>query len=151
MAGIKFFAVEVPGIGVLEGWRDFAAECPFRLGLQNSPEDTWEMTRDEAARLGARAHLIAARFKSAHMSGKPVKTGAEFLRRDAAKELIVELGIADQEAIYFQFCGLPKVRLPDAQGGMLLEALARFGDEVRTIGGGGGKSTRSLMLICGRT
>lgn len=131
-ASIKLFAEELPCLGILEGWRLFSGEFAYHLTATAIPE-FWKMTEDDAIALGRAASIIAGRFREAAERDTTIKTGS-VLTRKSGDELIIDVGIYDDNAISFQFFTLPPVRLPGDQRVALLRAFARFGSDVSAIG-----------------
>jgi hypothetical protein len=137
MAGrLRVFQINLPTIGALSAWRDFDEQSvPFTL--EASVTDVfWSMTVDDAVRLGRCADVISCRFRGAAARGENVKVGPVFTRKGDAGELIIEIGIVDDDAIYLRFFDLPEVTLHGEQSRALLAALRCVGDDARTCGGG---------------
>jgi hypothetical protein len=142
-AGLRVFEIELPTIGALAAWRDFNEQLfPYRLERY---ADVWSMTVDDAARLGRCADVIMRRFNFAARRGESVKSGPLFIRKEDSGELIIEIGIVDDESIYLQLFDLPKLTLRDEQSRKLLVALRRVGDDARGISGGGGGGIASRL------
>jgi hypothetical protein len=132
-AGLRIFQIELPTIGALAAWRAFNEPLfPFRLECRG---DAWSMTVDDAARLGRCAGMIADRFRFAAKRGDAVKVGRAFSRKDDAGELIIELGVASDDATYLTLFDLPRVELHGEHSRALLAALQRVGDDAGTCGG----------------
>jgi hypothetical protein len=135
-AGLRVFQVELPTVGALSAWRDFA-EQSFPFTLEASVTDVfWSMTVDDAVRLGRCADVISYRFRGAAARGENVRVGPVFSLKDDAGEQIIEIGIVDDDAIYLRFFDLPEVTLHGEQRRVLLAALRCVGDDARTCGGG---------------
>jgi hypothetical protein len=133
-AGLRVFEIQLPTIGALAVWRDFQEQLfPFRLECSG---DVWSMTVDDAVRLGRGADTVARRFRGAAKRGDSVKVGPVFLCKDDAGELIIEIGIGDNDTTYLTLFNLPRVTLQGEQSRALLAALRRVGDDARTCGGG---------------
>ena len=134
-ASIKLFAVELPALGTVEGWRILSGEFPYHLSATAIPE-FWFMTVDDAIRLGRAATIIRHRFREAAERDKPIKTGSVLTRKSSADELIIDVKIYDDNAISLQFFTLPPVRLPGDDCLAVLKAFDCFAADVRLIGGG---------------
>lgn len=132
-AGLHIFQIELPSIGRLSAFRDFAEELfPFRIECSG---DVWSMTVDDAARLGRAAATITRRFQGAARRGDHVVVGPVFRRKDDAGVLIIEIGIDGDDATYLTLFDLPKVTLQGEPSRQLLAALRRVGDDAQTCGG----------------
>lgn len=132
-ASVRIFQIELPTIGALSAWRDFNGQLfPFRLECS---ADVWSMTVDDAARLGRSADTVARHFRSAASRGDNVKVGPVFVRKGDAGELIIEMGIADDDTTYLQLFDLPKVVLQAKQSRALLAALRRVAEDAHACGG----------------
>jgi hypothetical protein len=125
-AGVSLFQIVVePGVGVVEGWRDFGVPESYRLSVAGQPD--WYMTPQTAARLGRAAkRLLRALSKSA---GDAQHAGPVFSGRSQDGALMIEIELADADAIFASFGDTPKLRLTAGeQATGLLEAFALFDD-----------------------
>jgi hypothetical protein len=137
MAGLRIFQLDLPTVGALSAWRVFGEQLlPFRLEASALPDVFWSMSIHDAARLGHCADTIGYRFRGAAKRDEGVKIGAVFIRRENDGNLIIELGIVDDDSIYLQFFGL-RATLRGEQSRQLLAALRRLGDDASSIRGAG--------------
>jgi hypothetical protein len=124
-AGIQLFQIVIePGVGVVEGWRNLSGPESYRLSVAGQPD--WFMTPQTAARLGRAAkRLLRALSKSA---GDAQHAGPVFSGRSSDGALMIEIELADADAIFASFGDTPKLRLTGDQATALLEAFALFDD-----------------------
>ncbi len=131
-AGIRLFQMPIPMLGQLQVRHEFSGTFPFSMSV-DAGLDFWWLTFDDATRLAAAAGVVLLRFKWAVKRDEMVKVGSVFARKSEADEPIIDLGIYDDESIYFQFFNSAQVRLPGEQCSELLEAFLRLGEHAAMV------------------
>ncbi|MGO9049416.1 MAG: hypothetical protein ACLP19_26105 [Xanthobacteraceae bacterium] len=119
-------------LGRLVGVRNLAGPDLFKMAAANV-SDWWVPSFDDVLHLRRCVGTIRNRFRLAGERGEQVKIGCVFRRETADGGTLLELGIADEEAIYLEFLGAPRVRLPNQEGDDLLTAFERFGDDTANV------------------
>ncbi len=140
---IKIFQIEVPAIGPFSAWC-VDDEQPFLICSEGMH---WQVSLDDASKIGRAAAAIVSRFEWADQTGKPPRAGPVYQKVSPDGVVVLELGVEVSEysdpAIVFEFAGAPRVRLPGERGAELLRALRRLGEQaalVRAASPGAGNS-----------
>ena len=140
---IKIFQIDVPAIGPFSAWC-VDGEQPFLICSEGLH---WQVSLDDASKIGRAAAAIVSRFEWADQTGKAPKAGPVYKKVSPDGVVVFELGIEAPEysdpAIVFEFAGAPRVRLPGERGSELLRALLRLGAQaslVRAASPGAGNS-----------
>ena len=75
-AGIRFLEIGgLPTVGRLSAWRLFDGGFPFKMEADATPIG-WEMSLEDASRLGSRAAILECCYRKAEERGTHVKEGA---------------------------------------------------------------------------
>jgi hypothetical protein len=128
ISGVRFFQLDLPVLGTLEGWRTFeSGDYPLRLvRMHGLCRDIWPLSVDEAAQL-SRAALVARWRLHARRRGASTKAGPVFRQKaEAGFAGELALGLAEGDGgIYFTFVE-SRITLEGDDADTFLESITRF-------------------------